>query len=63
MGYEKKDWNLSGGVLADSFTFTVRTAMITLVKRSSRKNVGYRQLNFIERFDWRLYALAATRRS
>jgi hypothetical protein len=50
-GYEKKDWNLSGGVLADGFTFTSPNDDDHISKAVFKDKCWLSQLNFIERFE------------
>lgn len=50
-GYEKKDWNLSGGVLAESFTFTSPNHDDHISKSVFRERCFLSQLEFIRRFD------------
>ena len=50
-GYEKKDWNLSGGVLADRFTFTSPNGDDHIGKAVFKEKCWLSQLNFIERFE------------
>jgi ketosteroid isomerase-like protein len=50
-GYEKKDWNLTGGVLADNFTFTSPNDDDHISKDVFKKRCFLSQLDFIKRFD------------
>jgi ketosteroid isomerase-like protein len=50
-GYEKRDWNLTGGVLADSFTFTSPNDDDHISKSVFKERCWASQLDFIERFE------------
>jgi ketosteroid isomerase-like protein len=50
-GYEKKDWSLTGGVLADSFTFTSPNDDDHISKSIFKEKCFSSQLEFIERFE------------
>lgn len=50
-GYEKKDWNLTGGVLTDNFTFTSPNDDDHISKSVFKDRCFLSQLEFIERFE------------
>jgi ketosteroid isomerase-like protein len=50
-GYEKKDWSLSGGVLADDFTFTSPNDDDHISKSVFIEKCFASQFEFIERFE------------
>jgi ketosteroid isomerase-like protein len=50
-GYEKKDWNLSGSLLADNFTFTSPNDDDHISKSVFKEKCFLSQLEFIERFE------------
>jgi hypothetical protein len=50
-GYEKKDWNLTGGVLADSFTFTSANDDDHISKSAYKDRCFLSQLGYVERFE------------
>lgn len=50
-GYEKKDWNVSGGVLADRFTFTSPNNDDHIGKSVFRDRCFLSQLDYIQRFE------------
>jgi len=50
-GYEKKDWNLSGGVLADTFTFTSPNDDDHISKVVFKERCFLSQLDFIKQFE------------
>jgi ketosteroid isomerase-like protein len=51
-GYEKKDWNLSDGVLADNFTFTSPNGDDHISKSVFKEKCFLSQMGFIKRFDF-----------
>lgn len=50
-GYEKKDWNMTGGVLAANFTFTSPNDDDHISKDVFKKRCFLSQLDFIKRFE------------
>jgi ketosteroid isomerase-like protein len=50
-GYEKKDWNVSGGVLSDSFTFTSPNNDDHISKSVFKERCFLSQLDFIKQFE------------
>jgi ketosteroid isomerase-like protein len=50
-GYEKKDWSVSGGVLADSFTFTSPNDDDHISKSVFKERCFLSQLEFIKQFE------------
>jgi hypothetical protein len=50
-GYDKKDWNLSGGVLAESFTFTSPNGDDHISKSVFKERCFLSQLDFIKKFE------------
>jgi hypothetical protein len=52
LGYEKKDWSLSDGVLAGSFTFTSPNNDDHISKSVFKEKCFLSQMGFIKRFDF-----------
>jgi len=50
-GYEKKDWNVSGGVLSDTFTFTSPNNDDHISKSVFKERCFLSQLDFIKQFE------------
>lgn len=50
-GYEKKDWNVSDGVLADNFTFTSPNNDDHISKSVFKERCFLSQLDFIKQFE------------
>lgn len=51
-GYEKKDWSVTGGVLADSFTFTSPNDDDHISKSAYKERCFLSQLGFVKQFEF-----------